>query len=291
MTGFAPVGSVPVGHPALSDALAVFGSLPAVYWTGQALPGSAFSASGGTAPYTFGATGLPTGWSINVTTGLVSGIATATGSFSVVVTVTDFVGATASTTAFPVDIYQLTTSVIRPRAQQFRVVFKKQLHHPFKGRWRDRKKVFLPNLAMARVTWSGLEVANPGNAYGRVTWTGLEVASPALPSYPFKRKRAPWTLKAKHRPPRRRRQFAAVLYQGPAQVTWSGVEVANSGDAYGRVTWSGVEVANSGDALGRVTWSGVEVANPGDAWARVTWTGIEVASPATRAVPTIFVAT
>ena len=58
------------------------------------------AATGGTAPYTWVATGLPTGLSINATSGLISGTPTATGTFSVTVTAKDATAATGSTT-FP----------------------------------------------------------------------------------------------------------------------------------------------------------------------------------------------
>jgi hypothetical protein len=55
------------------------------------------SASGGTAPYTFGATGLPAGLSIS-SAGMVSGTPSAAGTSSVTVTAKDSTGATGSTT-------------------------------------------------------------------------------------------------------------------------------------------------------------------------------------------------
>jgi hypothetical protein len=55
------------------------------------------SASGGTAPYTFSATGLPAGLSIS-SSGLISGTPTATGTSSVTVTATDSASRTGSTT-------------------------------------------------------------------------------------------------------------------------------------------------------------------------------------------------
>ncbi|HEV2478120.1 MAG TPA: MBG domain-containing protein [Puia sp.] len=48
-----------------------------------------FSASGGTAPYTYSAAGLPPGMSINANTGVLSGTPTAAGTYSVAVTATD----------------------------------------------------------------------------------------------------------------------------------------------------------------------------------------------------------
>jgi hypothetical protein len=56
------------------------------------------SASGGTAPYTWVATGLPTGLSINTGSGLISGTPTATGTFTVTVTAKDATAATGATT-------------------------------------------------------------------------------------------------------------------------------------------------------------------------------------------------
>ncbi|MDQ2837199.1 MAG: putative Ig domain-containing protein [Actinomycetota bacterium] len=54
------------------------------------------SASGGTAPYTWTVTGLPTGLSIGSTTGTISGTPSAAGTFSVTATAHDSTGATGS---------------------------------------------------------------------------------------------------------------------------------------------------------------------------------------------------
>ncbi len=56
------------------------------------------SASGGTPPYTFSATGLPSGLSLNASTGTISGTPTTAGTFTVSATVRDNAGATASQT-------------------------------------------------------------------------------------------------------------------------------------------------------------------------------------------------
>jgi drug/metabolite transporter superfamily protein YnfA len=54
-----------------------------------AYPSTTLLASGGKTPYTWTATGLPTGLSLNATTGVLSGTSTQSGTFSVVVTVKD----------------------------------------------------------------------------------------------------------------------------------------------------------------------------------------------------------
>ncbi|MFJ3792439.1 putative Ig domain-containing protein [Kitasatospora sp. NPDC090091] len=59
--------------------------------------GLQISASGGTAPLSYSATGLPTGLSINASTGLISGTATATGTYNVTVTAKDAANKTGST--------------------------------------------------------------------------------------------------------------------------------------------------------------------------------------------------
>lgn len=55
------------------------------------------TATGGTTPYTWSASGLPTGLSINSSTGLISGTTRIAGGYMVTVTATDAAGRTAST--------------------------------------------------------------------------------------------------------------------------------------------------------------------------------------------------
>ncbi len=73
------------------------GSYPAGS-VGTAYSVDVVSASGGTAPYAYSASGLPDGLSINAGTGAVTGTPSASGSFTPTITVTDAGGATASQT-------------------------------------------------------------------------------------------------------------------------------------------------------------------------------------------------
>ena len=71
---------------------------PSITVTTASLPGATFgtsytapalAASGGTSPYTFAAIGLPTGLTLNTTSGVNSGTPTQSGSFSIAITATD----------------------------------------------------------------------------------------------------------------------------------------------------------------------------------------------------------
>ncbi len=88
------VTSNTVSPPPSPVAIAISGTLP----NGQV--DAAYSASltvtGGTAPYTWSATGLPNGLTIDKGNGAVSGTPTVSGTFSVAVTVTDSTGAVAN---------------------------------------------------------------------------------------------------------------------------------------------------------------------------------------------------
>lgn len=85
----------PNGGEPLSIAV---GSLPNAT-VGVGYSGGPVSASGGFAPYTFSATGLPAGLSVNATTGAVTGTPTSAGSFTPVFTVADSAGGSASQAA------------------------------------------------------------------------------------------------------------------------------------------------------------------------------------------------
>jgi prepilin-type N-terminal cleavage/methylation domain-containing protein len=65
---------------------------------GRDYPGTAMTESGGTSPFSWSATGLPPGITINPSTGVISGDATSTGAFAPTITLTDSVGATATRT-------------------------------------------------------------------------------------------------------------------------------------------------------------------------------------------------
>jgi choice-of-anchor A domain-containing protein/prepilin-type N-terminal cleavage/methylation domain-containing protein len=92
-------------HPALTIAspTALTNGTVGVAW-----PTTTVGASGGLSPYTFSASGLPTGLAVS-SAGAISGTPTAAGSYSVIVTATDAGGATASRT-YSVTIAAATTS-------------------------------------------------------------------------------------------------------------------------------------------------------------------------------------
>ncbi|MFI6144666.1 Ig domain-containing protein [Streptomyces sp. NPDC051109] len=101
----APVGSAAAaaGQPAPPAAAAV-AAAPAVAFPGNQVDyqyDSArlqMSATGGTTPYSWSAANLPTGLTINASTGLISGVLRGSGTRTVTVTAKDAVGATGSTT-------------------------------------------------------------------------------------------------------------------------------------------------------------------------------------------------
>ncbi len=80
----------------IKPAVAVSGPLLPNGQSGVAYTATTFTATGGTTPYTWSATGLPAGMSIGASTGTIAGTPTVSGSFDVVVTVTDAVSGTAS---------------------------------------------------------------------------------------------------------------------------------------------------------------------------------------------------
>jgi hypothetical protein len=72
-------------------------ALPAAT-VGKAYPSTTVSATGGSAPFTWSATGLPAGLAIDAASAVISGTPTSAGTTSVTVSVTDAAGATASRT-------------------------------------------------------------------------------------------------------------------------------------------------------------------------------------------------
>src|SRR6202041_2536983 len=68
-----------------------------------AYPATTLAASGGITPYTWTATGLPTGITLNAATGVLSGTPTVSGPFTVAVTLMDSSGQTANA-SFPLTI-------------------------------------------------------------------------------------------------------------------------------------------------------------------------------------------
>jgi len=86
-------GGTSIGSP--PPAITGPASLPS--WTrDRSYPSTTVTASGGAGTYTWSASGLPGGMSINSATGVISGTPLTAGSFAVVVTVTDTINATAT---------------------------------------------------------------------------------------------------------------------------------------------------------------------------------------------------
>src|SRR5207302_408076 len=103
-------GGTSIGSP--PPAITGPASLPS--WTrDRSHPSTTVTASGGAGTYTWSASGLPGGLSINSATGMISGTPTTTGASSVVVTVTDAAGATATRTySLVVNAVPLTVSSV-----------------------------------------------------------------------------------------------------------------------------------------------------------------------------------
>ncbi|MFL6022433.1 MAG: putative Ig domain-containing protein [Marmoricola sp.] len=88
--------SLATGSPTSGTPLAISVGAMANATVGTGYASSPVSASGGTAPYTFSATGLPAGLSISAATGAVTGTPTTAGSYTPSFTVTDNAGGSAS---------------------------------------------------------------------------------------------------------------------------------------------------------------------------------------------------
>ena len=89
-------------------------------WTvNRDYPGTAITGTGGVTPFTWSATGLPAGMSINPSTGVITGTPGASGTSTIVVTVVDALGGT-DTQSFSVTIHPspaITTSAL-PNGEQ-----------------------------------------------------------------------------------------------------------------------------------------------------------------------------
>lgn len=88
--------SLATGQPATGQPLGISVASMANGTVGTGYASSPVTASGGTAPYTFSATGLPAGLSVNASTGAVTGTPTAAGSYTPSFTVTDNAGGSVS---------------------------------------------------------------------------------------------------------------------------------------------------------------------------------------------------
>jgi hypothetical protein len=103
------LGAVPVAPPPLvAPPLTISSSTSSIATTLGASVSASFSASGGTQPYTFSASGLPTGVSLS-SSGSLSGSASQAGTFTASVTVTDSNYVTASTSV-TINVLGLTTT-------------------------------------------------------------------------------------------------------------------------------------------------------------------------------------
>lgn len=114
--------------PVAPAPLTASASTPPAATVGVAYSATPVTASGGTTPYAFTATGLPPGLAIASGTGTLSGTPTTAGSYPVTVTVTDALGATAAQT--------VTVVVGAPPVAVSAQTFKARLNRAFSGQLR-----------------------------------------------------------------------------------------------------------------------------------------------------------
>lgn len=169
MSGFDPLADRPLADPSASPSLLTVtcsGSPATVNVPFSLQP----SVSGGTGPYTWTASGLPPGLSIDSSSGLISGIPTSGGSYLINVRATDSLSVVGDATPQP------TIQIMVYGAAPAPLITDSNMG-PYQVHVRTPYGYGVPpGSGPVRVSWSGLEVAHIGTSLARVSWYGLEVA-------------------------------------------------------------------------------------------------------------------